>query len=302
MRKHYDITLITAAAYDQPSNPNWYVQQILEEDGLVQAALEAKGWRVNRVAWQGDFDWSTTKLALFRTPWGYSKEFEAFGAWLERTRKLVHFVNPLAAIYWNSDKHYLAELEAKGIAVPDTHFIRKGTAITLTELHEQLGWKHTVLKPTVSAGGRHTYQLRQADWERQEALFQTLIAEEDFLLQPFLTNVVDKGELALMLIGGEVTHAVLKRAKSGDFRVQDNYGGTVEAHKPIQEAIDLAKAAVAACPIAPLYARADLVWDNNGELAVSELEIFEPEMWFRFHPAAAEQLAMVLSTYLQATR
>jgi glutathione synthase/RimK-type ligase-like ATP-grasp enzyme len=140
--------------------------------------------------------------------------------------------------------------------------------------------------------------LRTGDWPKYEALFQKLIAQEEMLLQPFLNNIVEKGELALMLVDGEVTHAVLKTAKAGDFRVQDNYGGSVRPYKPSEEAVALAKAAVAACPIAPLYARADLVWDNAGKLAVSELEIFEPEMWFRFKPAAAEQLAVALSAYL----
>ncbi len=297
--KHYDITLITAAEYDQPVHPNWYVQQILDEDQLVQTALEAQGWRVNRVAWSSDFDWTTTHFAFFRTPWGYSKVFEQFSQWLNKARTQVHFINPLASIYWNSDKHYLMDLAERGIAVPETHFIQKGSEITLQGLHEQLGWTHTVLKPTVSAGGRHTYQLRPKDWLTHEAVFQELLAVEDLLLQPFLNKVVEKGELALMLVGGDVTHAVLKTAKAGDFRVQDNYGGTVRSYTPSAEAIALAKAAVAACPIAPLYARADLVWDNNNQLAVSELEIFEPEMWFRFHPAAADQLALVLSNYIQ---
>lgn len=297
--KHYDITLITAEEYENPLNPDWYVQQILEEDGLVQAALEDAGWRVNRVAWSGNFDWFSTHFALFRTPWDYAKKFKNFSDWLAVARKQVHFINPLASIYWNSDKHYLAELKRKGVATPDTHFIKKGTKKSLVQIHQELGWNHTVLKPTISAAGRHTYQLHQKDWDSYEALFQRLIAEEDMLLQPFLNNVVKKGEIAIMLIGGDVTHAVLKTAKAGDFRVQDDFGGTVQVYEPSMAAVQLAQKAVASCPTPPLYARVDLVWDNEGKLAVSELEIFEPEMWFRFCPTAATHLATVLSNYIQ---
>ena len=297
--KTYDITLVTAEAYVQPSNPNWYVQQILEEDGLVQQALEAEGWRVHRAAWSGDFDWSQTHCALFRTPWDYSRNFEAFRQWLAKTRTQTHFINPVAMVSWNSDKHYLRELAQAGVPVPTTHFIPKGSTTTLAALHQTLGWNHTVLKPTIAAGGRHTYQLKPEDWADKEALFQTLIAEEDLMLQPFLKFIVEKGELALMVVEKTVTHAVRKIAKPGDFRVQDNFGGTVAAHQPSEAAIALAQQAVAACPGAPLYARVDLVWENDNQLAVSELEIFEPEMWFRFQPSAAQTLAAALGPYLK---
>ncbi len=299
MNKQYDVTLITAEAYDQPTTTDWYIDQVLQEDGLVQSALEAEGLKAHRVAWSSDFDWSSSAFALFRTPWDYARNFEAFTNWLATTRTQTHFINPLATIYWNSDKHYLAELEQKGVPIPTTHFVRKGTKITLAELHQQLGWSHTVLKPTISAGGRHTYQLYPKDWASHEAVFQELIQEEDMMLQPFMNRIMDKGEIALMLVGDEVTHAVLKTAKKGDFRVQDDFGGSVKPYQPTADAIALAQQTVAACPMQPLYARVDLVWDNQNQLVVSEMEVFEPEMWFRFQPSAATILAKKIATYIQ---
>lgn len=296
--KQYDVTLITAHAYEQPSNPDWYVQQVLDEDGLVQTALEALGHRVNRVAWSSNFDWSSTRFALFRTPWDYSEQFGAFSQWLERARTQVHFINPVTSIYWNSDKHYLVDLAEAGIAVPTTHYVKRGSTATLVELHEALGWTDTVLKPTISAAGRHTYRLTPDNRAAHEDIFKTLLIDEDLMVQPFLKHIVNKGELALMVVGGQVTHAVRKIAKAGDFRVQDDFGGRVEAHIPTEEEIALAQRAVAVCPGAPLYARVDLVWDNEGGLVVSELEIFEPEMWFRFYPPAATLLAEVISEYM----
>lgn len=299
--KSYDVTLITAKAYEAPEQPNWYVQQVLEEDGLVHQALEAAGYRVNRVAWSSDFDWTSTRFALFRTPWDYSENFEAFSAWLAKTRTQVHFINAVTSIYWNSDKHYLLDLAKVGVAVPDTFFVEKGSTTTLATLHQQLGWTFSVLKPAIAAGGRHTYRLNPTNWVNHEAVFQELIASETMMLQPFLEQILTKGELALMVVGGRVTHAVRKMAKVGDFRVQDNFGGRVEAHTPTAEQIALAQCAVAACPGTPLYARVDLVWDNQDQLVVSELEIFEPEMWFRFHPPAATSLATAIGDYMNAT-
>jgi len=44
----------------------------------------------------------------------------------------------------------------------------------------------------------------------------------------------------------------------------------------------------------PDYARVDMIWDNEGQPAVSEVELIEPELWFRMASSAALRLAAVL--------
>jgi glutathione synthase/RimK-type ligase-like ATP-grasp enzyme len=94
-----------------------------------------------------------------------------------------------------------------------------------------------------------------------------------------------------MFFGEEYSHAVLKKAKEGDFRVQDDYGGTVHKYVASEKEVEFAYEAIKACPEKPAYARVDMIEDNDGELAVSELELIEPELWFRFRPEAADLLA-----------
>ena len=103
-----------------------------------------------------------------------------------------------------------------------------------------------------------------------------------------------------MVMGGQFTHAVLKIAKPGDFRVQDDFGGTVHEYQPTLEEIAFAEKAVAACDPQPYYARVDIIRDNNNELAVIEMELIEPELWFRLKPAAAEVLVEAISKKVQA--
>ncbi|MBO6631975.1 MAG: hypothetical protein JJ936_10545, partial [Psychroserpens sp.] len=55
--------------------------------------------------------------------------------------------------------------------------------------------------------------------------------------------------------------------------------------------IQFAEAAVKACPELPIYARVDIFEDNEGSIALSELELIEPELWFRNHKQAALVLA-----------
>ena len=126
------------------------------------------------------------------------------------------------------------------------------------------------------------------------------------MVQPFLPSVVADGELSLMWLGGTVTHAVKKQVKPGDFRVQDDHGGTVVPHDVSVEEREFAERAMnAAVKVMdqrgmgePLYARVDMVRDLSGAWAVSELEMVEPELWFRMCPDAARVLARAIAEHL----
>ncbi len=298
--KQYDITIITAVDYLNPTEINWYVEQVLTEDRLVQEALERQGLKVVRTNWDNpDFDWSATTFVLLRTCWDYSGRYLEFSRWLERVKKQSKLINSATQIEWNINKHYLEDLMDRGVLIPPTKIITPKTKTTLQEWQEELGWEEMVLKPVVSAGGRHTYRIKKETIASYEEIFRELIEQEAMLLQPFLKQIVTKGEIALMVIDGKVTHAVRKRAKAGDFRVQDDFGGSVEDYKANVEEIAFAEKVVAACPEKPIYARVDLVWDNDDRIVLSEIELIEPEMWFRKHPVAADQLAKAILMYKQ---
>ena len=291
----YDFVLLTESRYEHPDQIDWYVNNILTEDGLVQAALEKRGMRCLRIDWnRPDFDFSRAGACLFRTTWDYFHRLERFQSWLTKVQQQTSLYNSAALIHWNMDKHYLRDLSEQGVRIPPTCFIEPGDLRTLRELHAELGWSETVLKPAVSGAGRHTYRLNPATMGEVEAIYRELIQQESMLLQPFQRDVVTSGELALMVIDGVVTHAVRKVAQAGDFRVQDDFGGTIEPHKPTAGEIAFAEQAIAGCPERPLYARVDIIRNNAGELALAELELIEPEMWFRENPDAADRLAEAL--------
>ncbi len=290
--KTYDITLLTDARYVLPQPGNWYVENIHRDDAILRAALERRGLKVHRTHWDNpDFDWTRTRFALFRTTWDCFERFEEFSEWLKTTDSQTTFINPSHFIRWNWDKHYLADLAKKGINIPPTIFIETGDARSLQQIATASGWTEFVLKPAISSTARHTYRFDQAHLPEFEAIFQELIASEAMLLQEFQHNVPLQGEITLMMMAGQFTHAVRKRPKSGDFRVQDDFGGTVEDYLPSAEEIAFAENVLRACPEMPLYARVDAIWDNQGRISVSELEAFEPELWFRRFPEAAEVLA-----------
>ena len=299
MTKTIDCVVLTDQRYILNSSSETYIQNVLDEDAFVVNALKAEGLNAIRLAWDNaHFNWETTKCIIFRTTWDYFDRFTAFSKWLSQVSKKTTLINSEAIIRWNIDKHYLQDLKKNKIHTAETYFIEKGSGISLKQLHKNLQWKDTVLKPCVSGAARHTYKLTPDNLEAHEAVFKDLIKFEAMMLQPFQYNIVDKGELSLMVFNGQFTHAVLKKAKAGDFRVQDDFGGSVFDYQPTNEEIIFAEQAVKACKELPLYARVDIFEDNHGHIALSELELIEPELWFRKYPKAANILAKAIKTKL----
>ncbi|MCK6617813.1 MAG: hypothetical protein L6Q51_09215 [Cyclobacteriaceae bacterium] len=290
-----DITLLTDSRYVNPKEINWYIQNILDEDQLLRTALEKRGLRVSRTNWDNaDYDWANTRFAVFRTTWDYFDRFNEFSMWLNGAATKTTFINPIELVRWNMDKHYLRDLNHQGIAIPPTVFIEPGDAQSLYKIVTESGWEDCILKPAISGAARHTYRLNQKTIHEHEAIFRKLITRESMLLQEFQQPVIEKGEVAYMLFNGRYSHAVLKKAKPGDFRVQDDFGGTVHDYKPAQHEIEFAEQVVACCTPRPVYARVDVIWNNHHDLCVSELELIEPELWLRKNKQAAEHFAEAL--------
>lgn len=288
----YDIVVLTEKAYINPEKVDWYIQQVLDEDNYVLNALTDAGFKACKKAWcDSVFDWSSAKAVIFRTTWDYFDRYDEFSVWLKEVSKSCKLINSADLINWNIDKRYLLELQRKGVNVAPTLLMEQGTTVNLAEAFASTGWKEAVLKPVVSGAARHTYRITSENASDHQSILEELLSNEHMLLQEFLNDIVEFGEISLMFMGGEFTHAIRKIAKSGDFRVQDDHGGRVVSHEATAAEIEFGRKAIAACPELPTYARVDIVRDNSGALSICELELIEPELWFRENPAAATKLA-----------
>jgi glutathione synthase/RimK-type ligase-like ATP-grasp enzyme len=295
----YDIVILTDSRYENPTESDWYIDQVILEDELVKKALEQKGLKVIKKAWDApNFDWSKCNYAIFRTTWDYFDRFDDFFKWFTKIQEVLQFINTPEVIYWNLDKHYLKDLQQKQINIPATLFIEKGDKETLGNLFSKASWKKAVLKPAIAGAARETFLISSSNYNQHEIDLQRLISQEAMLFQEFQYRIQEQGEISIIMIGGEYSHAVLKKAKKGDFRVQDDFGGTVEEYKATAQEIDFASKTLAACPHNPLYARVDVFYDNNNTLSLGELELIEPELWFRNHPEAANKLADVVCKFI----
>lgn len=287
-----EIALVTEDRFEDPKPGHWYVDNILDEDRRLQVALATRGLASRRVSWsRADAPWSSFAAAVLRTTWDYFERIGEFMAWLDRVEGQTQLYNPAALVRWNVDKHYLRDLEARGVHTVPTVFVERGDDLTLAALLRERGLAEAVIKPAVSGAARHTYRVHPGNAEVHEPVWAERLRHEAMLLQPLQRSVLEHGEVTVVVIDGHATHALRKRAKPGDFRVQDDHGGTVHPHVATAEELALAEQAMAACDPRPIYGRVDMVRDNDGRLAVMELEVVEPELWLRREPAAAERLA-----------
>ncbi len=287
-----DVTIVTCKKYLHNKEGNSYIHTIFLEYTLLKDALESKGISVKRTHWDNpDYDWSQTKAVVIRTVWDYFERFDEFNTWMIQAASVTNLINPLPLQQWNSHKFYLQQLQEKGVRIVPTEFVAKGFKTSLEEISVKRGWTHLVIKPAISAAAFHTYKVSAENRAAKEIVFQELLVSRDMLVQPFIETIVDKGEASLMVMNGTYTHAILKKAKQGDFRVQDDYGGTVHLYNPSKEEIEFAEYINTQCPVLPIYGRVDIVWDAAGKPMLSEIEFLDPELWIRNAPTTAEILA-----------
>jgi glutathione synthase/RimK-type ligase-like ATP-grasp enzyme len=181
------------------------------------------------------------------------------------------------------------------VPVTPTHLAPRGSTEPLAEIAAARGWDDVVVKPAVSAGSRLTLRAGAATEHGAEHL-RTLVAREDALVQPYLPAVEDYGERALIFIDGELTHAVRKgRRFAGD---PESVTGPVVV---TADEAKVARAALAAAPASPLYARVDLAPGHDGAPRLMELELIEPSLFFKYGPRALERLPAAIAERLAAS-
>lgn len=293
----WDVCLITEPRFLERVPGDEYIGNIFLDEDALRESLSAHNLRCIRVSWDDPhFEWASACVSVFRTTWDYFERLDEFLGWFEKTQNLTRFLNNPVLIKWNLNKGYLWDLASRGIPVPPGFYLAAGSGSDLCDLCRHSGWKKFVLKPAVSGTARHTYLFELEEAGSLLPVFESLNKSEAMILQEFQESILVQGEVSLVMLGGKFSHAVRKRAKQGDFRVQDDFGGTLHPCEPEPQEIWLAEQALRHCPELPLYARVDLIRDKENQPCISELELIEPELWFRRHPEAALQMAQLIAS------
>ena len=275
-------------------------------------AAHAAGLQADVRAWDDPtVAWSRYDIALLRSTWDYSTRLPEFLAWCARTSRTTRLLNPFAVVRWNTDKHYLEQLEAAGIPIVPSAFIEPdGDAATAVaaflDAHQDAA--EIVVKPAVGAGSRDARRHRRDAVATIQAHTQYLLdAGRSALLQPYLPLVDTAGETSLMYFEGAYSHAIRKGPllRTDEDATRALFAAEhIQPRTPDADERALADRIIAALPQLvdaefPLtYARVDLIRAVDGSPCLLELELAEPSLFLATDAEAGPRFAAVLRARL----
>jgi glutathione synthase/RimK-type ligase-like ATP-grasp enzyme len=269
---------------------------ITPDDQPLADALQSRGVDVTPIPWTEIDPYSILDAPpiLLRSTWDYHRVPTMFIAWLQALEDSGRETrNPPGVARGNVDKIYLKDLESAGIAIPNTQWLDRVDADEIDRALDAQGWGRAVLKPRIAATAYGTFLV-----DRTHAISGDDLAparSSGAMLQEVVPEIVGRGEVSMVYAGGVFSHAVVKRAKDGEFRVQKDFGGRVEVTTPSAALRSFADRVMTHVPSTCLYARVDVVESNRGPLLM-ELELIEPELYFLVVPGAADRLAELIVT------
>ena len=286
----YDVALVTYVDF-----PN-----LVSDDVVLCDAVRRLGLTVRPAVWDDpNVDWSAAALTVCRSMWDYFHKVPKFREWIGRTKGLTTLVNPAHIIEWNMDKKYLLDLRARGVEIVPTSFLTGGCAVDLRSACSERGWNDVVVKPTIagSAFGARRFQKNALEVHGQ-AHVDMLLRGRDVMVQPYMATVETERERAFIFIDGEFSHGLLKAPFSAGAAAGETREEPID---PSREEIAFAQRVTEAVGEPLAYARVDFVPTDNGP-KLMELELIEPNLFFRFSSEGAQRLANALFARLSAAR
>ena len=278
---------------------------LTDDDRLLLRPLAALGLEAEPAVWDNSCtDWLHFAAVVIRSCWDYHLKPKAFLEWIAKldSARIPVFNSP-ALLRWNTDKSYLRDLDAKGIDIVPTFWADDhgfgssiGHRMSLQGKLHQLGWHKAVVKPRISATAYRTRLVTQDTADSAQALFDELQRGPGVMVQTFMESISSEGEWSLIFFDGKFSHAILKKPRPGDFRVQNDFGGTSRLTEPPSHVLASATRAVQAVE-ATAYARVDGVVDDN-RFRLMELELIEPMLFLADCADASTRFANTIAQAL----
>ncbi|MCR9268952.1 MAG: hypothetical protein NXH72_03085 [Hyphomonadaceae bacterium] len=246
-----------------------------EHDRMMEALrgpFAAQSMQIEDVDWADDTqDWSRFAAVIIGTTWDYWDHADHFLKTLEQIEFVTPLFNSARLVKWNSDKRYLREFESTDVRLIPTLWIDRVDQAAFENAFAELSSEDLVFKRQVGAGADGQYRLSAED--------KLPDMPHPMMVQPFLSMIQDEGELSFIFIDGEFSHALLKQAKAGDYRIQSTYGGFETPVTPSREDLAEARNVLTHLEEVPLYARVDMLRGEDGGLRLMELELIEPYLY-----------------------
>lgn len=265
------------------------IDKLLEADQDLIPLFGAKDHEASAVVWNdAEVDWQSFDLLIIRSTWDYYLHFEAFEKWLNLIKRLnVTLCNCVEIILKNIHKFYLNDLEKNGVQIIPTVFVNKTDFLDLSFIDAK-NWETIIIKPAISAGSYMTEKFTKSEIISTTKKFSEIAKTCDLLVQKFMPDIQQFGEVSMIFFGGVFSHAVKKIPQVGDFRVQIQYGGHYFQFIPRLSTMKIAQDILNAYDELPTYARLDGI-ETEDYFYLMEVELIEPDLYFNIVPEAKEK-------------
>jgi glutathione synthase/RimK-type ligase-like ATP-grasp enzyme len=265
------------------------------DDEHAIGPLAELGWRVSTVSWrQTEIPWSDFDAVIIRSTWDYWNDVPAFLDVLVQIDRETQLVNPLDVVHWNLAKTYMLDLEGKGIGIVPTIWPDAVNKKSFIAFFDQLECDELVIKPVVGANGQDAFRISRRDSPDRLSRIAGCFRERKAMVQRFMPRILTEGEYSLFFFNGEFSHAILKTPAKSEFRSQEEHGADIRAVVPEEKLLLRAQQALSAISSPTLYARIDLVRDDDEDFVIMELELIEPSMYLRTDPNSPMRFARAI--------
>ncbi len=271
---------------------------LFETDSLVASALEKRGYNVTASPWNGEFEaFSRADLVVLRANWDYHHDTDNFIRWLDKLESCGLAVqNPISLVKKNVTKDYLFDLEASGIQVTKSRIWTADES--LPDIFIEEDWQQAVIKPLVGASGHQVEKVSLSGIDEWLSAVAGSFPSKKWLIQEFLPEVEDKGEISLVFFEGTYSHAILKQTREGEFRVNSQYQGVLKRINPEPTIIKQAEKVLQTIDSPPIYARIDGIIRDESRLVVCEMELNEPGLYLDLAPDRVSVFAEAIHSLL----
>ncbi|KGF05539.1 RimK family alpha-L-glutamate ligase [Arcanobacterium sp. S3PF19] len=183
-----------------------------DEQGLPDA-LRARGIEPRIAVWDDpSVNWDDAGVVVVRSVRDYARDRKKFVNW---ARSVPRILNSAETIAWNTDKHYLRELAARGLPTIPTIWLEADRHYTKQQIHSRFpATGDFVVKPAVSSGGRGTGRYTATDPKSRAEAIEHAMRElrhgRTVMVQRYLDVIDRQGETSLIYLNGLSAYQVEK--------------------------------------------------------------------------------------------
>lgn len=269
-------------------------------------ALADRGIEPRIAVWDDpSVDWSDAGVVVVRSVRDYALKRKE---WLEWVGAVPRILNPPDVLRWNTDKHYMRDLESMGLPVVPTEWLEPEMNLSKHQVHTRFPASGDfVVKRAIASGVRGTGRYTSTDARSRSQAIQHAKRELDkgrsVMVQRYLDSIDKVGEISVIYLNGIAAYTVEKEPLLHErYRTEETVTEEVaRVHEASDEVWrwgeqtrgvlhDYIRRRQGRDELL-LFTREDIVPDGNGSYYLMEVSLIDAKLYLKDVPGATDRFA-----------